>query len=685
MAAQFTVQWPVANSLKFTQRGANRDQRARYDQQSMGFKATASNEVKYPYDQLFEKTDGIRPQVFCNYPKRRFKIVDCEDQVWNPFTGQPGTDDNAYIPPVIRQYKNLKYGVDAKFNSKDNKLFVYFEDGYDYEDITGTPVPINEIDYAGALPPINVAVGDLVKYRMGDGSFLTATILDKAWHVELNVEGYLLNVTQALSSSVDGQVEITYDEKKADLLSQLIDISQLPDGVYRILFECGAQTYDKVFESEPINIAEKHEGTLCIDYRHVGKYDSDDHWNYLYPEGWYNRLRFPADFYKVQTAAEIEADTDDTGVQRIVRAVPFRQIELSIYDVPGWMADKLQVVFSHDTKALNGNLWEVENIGAFNPIGKRDIGTYVISLRQTDDRTLFSMDFDENLTASFDPDSFLNQTFEGLSVQSTFRTNTGLPFRFLNVSAWLTVDKETFVDGDVITITIGANADKFAREVLLMAVCDIDGVEAELYIQQAFDSSAPEFLEVTPASGTFSGAAGSFKDFEVSASGDWQLSQSGGFVFDLVEIDGDTFRVSSSTENDTNVNRVSIVRVELVSNPAIYQDVEINQQPFKELYNAFPETYQVYGSSTLANQTIQAQIYTADNAQWQASSPNGGDSGTLNDWLSFSKEVHTGSTTTFQIIILAKPPYVPNRSSIITFTNINKPSETLSINIQQIT
>ena len=173
-----------------------------------------------------------------------------------------------------------------------------------------------------------------------------------------------------------------------------------------------------------------HPETLALIYRHVGTYNRDDIWNYVYLNDWSNLIRIPSDFYKFSPAGEVEIDVNDSGVPRLLRAVPYRQIDINFYNMPSWLADKIQIALGHDIKIINGYEYEVENFGQFELIDRLDLGTYTVSLRQVDDRTKKTDTFDVDITAGFVPPEHLAIAFGGAVVASTFITNSGATFHF---------------------------------------------------------------------------------------------------------------------------------------------------------------------------------------------------------------------------------------------------------------
>ena len=521
MEITFIIEDAVANPIKFTLDGTPSDVRANFDQRRYSQVKNATIDEGKFYNQMFEKSDIIRIEFYSNFPLNRVKVVDCDGAVFG----------SLMFPSVAVQYRDKYYRASCKFSSIDGKMFVYFSDSREYLDEDFSEEG-DVIAYGGRLPNINAVPGDIVRYSLDEGdTFQAGTITAIVWNPVLQAEGYLIDEDITLVNPVDGLIEINYDEKPANLYAQEITLASLPEGKFFIKREHGVQAYNVSFTSEPLDIAEEHPETLALEYRHEGIYNRPDLWNYIYLEDWKNVLRIPADFYKFTPTGEMELDVNDFGVARILRAVPYRQIELTFHNMPSWLADKIQIALSHDVKVINGYEYEVENYGQFETIDRLDLGNYVVNLRQKNDRAKKTDTFSATLTAEFIPNGFAAIPFAGDTLESTFETNTVGVFHFVALPSWISADKETFVNGDVVTFTIAANATLFDREETLLAVSgDIDGLSAEISFAQVFDDTVPaEYLEVNTNSVTLIYSAGANWAILVNASGDYDITYGGSF------------------------------------------------------------------------------------------------------------------------------------------------------------
>jgi len=665
MDLNFIIEDATANPIKFTLDNSPVDQRANFDQRRYRQTHNTTVDPDKVYKQLFEKTDPIRIQFYSNFPVNRCKIVDCHDTVYGAIM----------IPSIAVNYRNKIFRSGCKFSSIDGKMFIYFDQNLTYEDEDFT-IAGDLIAYNGRLPNINAVPGDLIRYSLDGITFQDGTITEIRWNPSLQCEGYLTDVDVTLVEPIDGFVEIMYDEKPANLWTQLISLAGLDPGTYFIRREHGLSSYDVSFTSEPIQVAEYYEDTLAIEYRHVGTYNRPDIWNYQYLFDWKNIIRIPAAFYKFTPAGEIELDVNDNGIPRILRAVPFRQLEISFYNMPSWLADKLQMALAHDIKIINGYEWEVENFGQFELVDRLDLGTFTVVLRQKNDRSKKTDEFTYSITAEFVPPAHAIP-FGGVSVESEFLTNTGGTFHFLTLPSWITPDKSTFVNGDFISFTIAANAMLFDRSAILTAVCDaIDGLTAEISFAQNHDTTPPaEYLSVNTNSVTLSHPAGSNASVLVAASSGWETSNLSGFAFGAVIVgDYESLTISAPSLNNTGANRVGVIRVSLISNPTVFQDITVTQTPQPppppQLLASLPTEWNApnrYGTRNF-------MITTEPGCKWQVY--------TSHTWIHCSTVIHTGNFTINVQIDAAEFDDVPREGSV-TCVNILDPYNTIVIPITE--
>ena len=580
------------------------------------------------------------------------------------------------FPGVAVQYRNKYFRASCKFATTGGFLFAYFQDSRHYLDEDFTEEG-DVVAYGGRLPNINALPGDVVRYSLDGTTFNEATITGTVWIPDYQVEAYLTDVPLYLWNPVDGLIEIAYNEKEANLYAQLISLASLPSGKFFIRREHGVQAYNIKFTSEPLDVQVSHEETLALVYRHEGIYNRPDLWNYVYLEDWTNVLRIPADFYKFAPSGELELDVNDFGVSRILRAVPYRQIELTFHNMPSWLADKLQIALSHDIKIVNGYEYEVENFGQFETIDRLDLGNYVVNLRQKNDRSKKTDTFTAAITAAFVPPEHLDIPFAGDTLESEFVTNTLGLFSFIALPAWITADVEFFENGDIVTFTIAANATLFERLETLVAICpDFDGLEAEITFAQVYDTTVPsEYLVVNTNNVTLAYPASSSFSVLVAASSGWTTANLSGFSFGGTIVgDYESLTIFSPTINDTGVNRVGVIRVSLISNPAVFQDITVTQlfapPPPPQLISTLPTLW----NSPNRYATRNFFITTETGCKWQVY--------TSEEWIHCSTVIHTGSAT-INIQIDEADFYDVPREGVATIVNILDPYDTLVIPIEQ--
>ncbi len=657
--SNFIVKIPVANALRFTLENAVNNQRANVDQIRFS-KAEYAAVPKRKFFEKWETADPCQVEYYSNYPLQKIEVVNCDDEVVDTYT-----------PTIYRQYRNLKYRSQCMFASIDGKLFIYFNEGVEYTDEDFT-IPGDSYSLLGRLPAINASAGDEIRYNIQSMGFEGTTISGPpVWNTALQAEGYLTDVDLTIITPVDGLVEITYDEKDADLYAQEIDLTGLDDGYYFIRLSVGLLTYTKSFLTEPMDVKEYHANSLALLYSHVGEFDSDDIWSYLYLDGWQNSIRIDSNFYKFKPTGEIENYNDDFGITEKLRAVPYRQMTFQIMNVVSWVADKFNVIFAHDTKIINGYKWENEDFGSFEYIGdRRDIGTYSIDLRQKDDRLNSETVETISLTAAFVPDSIEDVPFEGDVYPVVFNSNTPGTFQFRSIPDWIETDVDTFTNGDTIEITVLENSAYIGRAIELEAFSEeYEGLTADLSINQLFEV-VDDYIDTDVDEVELSGEADDFFVVNVSSSEDYDITVTG-FAFEAVKQSGYTqVRISENTVNAGITNRTATVKLALQSNPLIFKEIDVIQVPLNNIYAVSPASIHNTDENAKA---ISVTVTAGAAIMYQMSCPQ--------SWVTIDAVIRTG-TQTFDIFVSQNLLTSPRFASV-TFTNISNPSDNKTLVIQQ--
>src|SRR5688500_9345412 len=195
----FTVEFPVANPLKFTLDGSVKDQRANVDQQSFEDAVHASTQKDW-FGLPFEKTDPLQFQFYNNFPIARVQII----SKYNGKTQVIGPTQTASVAVV---YRGKKYRSACQFASINGKLFIYFQEGPEYTD-EDFLVQGDVVNHEGRLPAIEADADDDIRYRIGDtGDFQFTEIESIEWNPTLQAHGYLTDVDYTILEPVSGVVE----------------------------------------------------------------------------------------------------------------------------------------------------------------------------------------------------------------------------------------------------------------------------------------------------------------------------------------------------------------------------------------------------------------------------------------------------------------------------------------------
>ncbi|MFO7257779.1 MAG: BACON domain-containing protein [Bacteroidota bacterium] len=660
MLIDFIIQFPVANAIKMTLDGESTDRRASFDQQRFA-DVTHVAQLPHKYFQPFEKNDPLKLQFYTNYPQRRVRVLD-----------ESGTEKLSLDPVIARTFTGKFYRADCKFASLEGKLFIYFDEGFEYSDAAFTE-PGDFVTWLGRLPQVALSEGDVLRFNIQEAGFEDSEIVAIRWNPDLKVEGLLTDKDSAFITPVDGVVEISYNEKDANLYQCEIDLSGLDDGVYYIKAEFGISSYTRTFTSEPIDVRTEHKESLAIDYSHEGLFGSDDEWEYLYIAGWYNRLRFAMNFHQITPAGQIQVYEDDDGATRQTRAVPYRELTFRAYNLPSWLVDKLNVVFAHDKKKINDYFWEVQSFGDITYIENTDFCQFEVTCRQVDSRLSYTKNFQEDLTASFDPDSFEDIDFQGDTLQATFSSNTDSVFNFVALPHWITTDHEYgFKDGDTITFIIDANATFFDRTSILRARAeDFPTLEAEIRFEQAHDDTQVEFIDASPTSVNLGPLNGDNDVVTVNASGAYDVTRLSGFSFTTSqEESGAKLRITAPSDNNDGSVRTATYRLSLQSNPSVFVDITVSQSVLAFMLTVEPGFALVDG---LPN-SLDVDVTVVGSAQYQAVASH--------SWLTVTSAVLTGNQTV-SIFISKNPSQTVHRTGSVTFYNINNPNDSVTVVIEQ--
>lgn len=132
----------------------------------------------------------------------------------------------------------------------------------------------------------------------------------------------------------------------------------LPEGVYFLQYRYahgGGSTYS-YFLNEPFELRQVYEKTVRIDYKN--SYNDQD--IIYYSDSWEFQLRLHGVLTPLATDAQYSVYEDQPLNTTMVSGIPFRTHDLVLYDLPEWMADKVNRIMLHNTTKIEGKKWTRE-------------------------------------------------------------------------------------------------------------------------------------------------------------------------------------------------------------------------------------------------------------------------------------------------------------------------------------
>lgn len=571
------------------------------------------------YYQPWVKSETFTYKFYTNFEANTAEIIDCLNQTV------------AQTPTVskLKTHRGKFLYSDCKVASIGVNYFVYFENGNTYTDANFDTV-LNSYDLDGRVPNLFIDPGDAVRLKIDVGGTLTSfkvgTVSSLEWVPDLSAHGYKLDITAGSTiETLDGFVEIEYDEKPYDLYGFPFDLSGLADGRYYVKLTATTSVNTIEFNSEPIDLVTSDDKTLKIRYTHTGEFNTSDEHGYPYETDEYNLIRIPAAFYELDPSGEIDQYEDDSARLTQQRAVPYRAIRLQstgLKPMPFWMADKLNMILAHDTKEIYGKKWQQEDFGDSEPIDFTDLTTVSILLRQVDDRRFNEQDVSAMIEAEFTPNEFTSLDKDGEVVNSAFASNLTSNFSLKSKPAWISLDKSNILDSESLQITASANPNQTPRSGVIIFNSDIfPQLEASIDVDQVKQppTDPMEYLDVEPTNVEIPADGEDSVIVIVESSGSYSVSGDYTTHFDIV-IGSGGIGISAKSANNDGVARTGTLTLTLDSNPAITVDVIINQesQELSGTISVSPDTLnmQAQGESKLVTVTADT-----GNPSWQVSNP----------------------------------------------------------------
>lgn len=599
-------------------------------------------------------------------------------------------DDVVVATPVVsldKKYTGLDFYSTCKCKEKNGKIFVYWENEIAYEDAYITP------DYTfnarGRLP--NNENGILLNFQAGDvvsvkpdvlTGFQVGTVSNLAYDDTVDAYGLLTDISIGSLSSTDGQVQVTYNQKKWDLYTFPVSFSGLEGEYYmKATLTTGSNTV--VYVTETLTVSDDDDYVpkqVKLRYKHIGTKNTPDYFDFEYDD--FNIIRLSSSAFHVFTpSGEIETFDSDTGVVEHERAVPQRRLTLTAVDLPNWLLDKLNVIFAHDTLEVNGYEYKTEDYGDVDKIEGNDTQNFEVTLVQVTDRiSNESPEFTESLDAFFTPSTSSTAVAGGESQNTTLTDETGTTFELESKPSWITLDKSTLTDQEVLQVTFSENTNPTERTgTVVFRSQTYPALKAEFDVIQDGTGGVGDFIEafsegVDATLGIQFDKDGETIDINVNSSSTWQQGASTSIPSGwTVNVISQTLIRITATQN-TNVvsGKNGNLDLELVSNPGVNLSIPLSQISQDGIQEVDPSGVTISNSAQAINLTLNAdagcnwQVINASMSPWILSIvPNNGN-GSASVTINVSE-----NTTGFQ------------RFGTVVFQNTDIPSNGLNFNITQ--
>jgi len=159
------------------------------------------------------------------------------------------------------------------------------------------------------------------------------------------------NVFTAKSIAIVQQAGTYLGRKLYTFQTALFDI---PEGIYRVQlrYNHGSSQYSYIL-SERINIKQRHAKSVRFEY--TNSYNDQD-MMYLSASFLYH-LRLNGSLIQFTPNSSTTTYEDQPKNMKVVSGIAFRNFELSLFQIPDWMADKIERMFICDTITIDGKRW----------------------------------------------------------------------------------------------------------------------------------------------------------------------------------------------------------------------------------------------------------------------------------------------------------------------------------------
>lgn len=272
---------------------------------------------------------------------------------------------NALITSLtpVKRTANLDYTDTRQAYFADagaGKVQVYFDTGMPSIYEVGQPITVSDVTGL-------------------NGDYLVEDILPGT----LDAEGYqvmLITATWPGGGVKSGNITLVYDLEPFEVYEYTIDMSSLGAGDYYVTIEgTDMQFANFVARTEPIAVASAWPDTVRLDW-----FNYDNNFKILYDTGIRHRIRVEGYLKFPEPGGERTVMDDSARRLRKLREYVTRNPTLMVYDLPGYLLEKLALVFAHDYFTVDGVEHQTEDDFEPEYFENDALGNGQCKLRQVD-------------------------------------------------------------------------------------------------------------------------------------------------------------------------------------------------------------------------------------------------------------------------------------------------------------
>lgn len=156
----------------------------------------------------------------------------------------------------------------------------------------------------------------------------------------------------------------------------------VPEGIYCVQLRYDHTGSYSYLPSEFIHVKQIHPKSVRFEY--INSYTDQDLINFS--DSFIYQLRVNGCITQFTPSSDFSTYEDQGKNMKMVSGIPIRQFELSLFQIPDWMADKIERLFINDTVRINGVLWCRDSGSKLEPKGEaiNPLRDYTIKLRESE-------------------------------------------------------------------------------------------------------------------------------------------------------------------------------------------------------------------------------------------------------------------------------------------------------------